>query len=85
MSIYRTPALESARRYLFEAGLALANAARTLVTNGHGREDDGTASIGQEALDMSVRIEEMKTVVWEAHETAIAADVKDDETTGENR
>jgi hypothetical protein len=71
MSKYRTGALDSARRYLFEAGLALAGAARTLVTDGHGRKDDGTADVGQEALDMSVRVEEMKTTVRTAHSAAL--------------
>ena len=85
MSRYRTGALDSARRYLFEAGLNLANAARTLVTNGHGREDDGTAAVGREALEISVRVEDLKTTVRKAHEAAHAAEVQDDETTGENR
>jgi hypothetical protein len=83
MSKYHTGALDSARRYLFEAGLALAGAARTLVTNGHGREDDGTAEVGREALDLSVRVEAMKATVRKAHEAAHAAD--GDETTGGNR
>ncbi|WP_454858447.1 hypothetical protein [Promicromonospora soli] len=84
MSKYRTGALDSARRYLFEAGLALAGAARTLVTHGHGYEDDGTAEVGREALDLSVRVEAMKATVRKAHETAQAAD-SGDEATGGNR
>ncbi|MFJ3403462.1 hypothetical protein [Promicromonospora sp. NPDC090134] len=84
MSIYRTGALDSARRYLFEAGLALAGAARTLVTNGHGREDDGTAEVGREALDLSVRVEAMKATVRKAHEDAHATD-GDETATEENR
>lgn len=83
MPKYHTGALDSARRYLFEAGLALAGAARTLVTNGHGREDDGTAEVGREALDLSVRVEAMKATVRKAHEAAHAAN--GDETTGGNR
>lgn len=84
MSIYRTGALDSARRYLFEAGLALAGAARTLVTNGHGRDEDGTAKVGQEALGLSVRVEAMKNTVREAHNAAHAAE-QGDESTGGNR
>lgn len=80
MSKYRTGALDSARRYLFEAGLALAGAARTLVTHGHGREDDGTAEVGREALDLSVRVEAMKSTVRKAHDAAHATD--GDEATG---
>jgi hypothetical protein len=83
MSKYRTGALDSARRYLFEAGLALAGAARTLVTNGHGREEDGTAVVGREALDLSVCVEAMKATVRKAHEASHAAD--GDEATGGNR
>lgn len=74
MSIYRTGALDAARRYLFEAALALAGAARTLVTDGHGRQDDGTADVGREALDMSVRVEAMKATVRTAHTAAIAVE-----------
>jgi hypothetical protein len=85
MSIYRTGALSEARRYLFEAALALASAARTLVTDGHGCQHDGTAGVGQEALDMSVRVEEMKTTVRTAHSTALAAEAQGDENTGGNR
>lgn len=85
MSIYRTGALDTARRSLFEAGLALARAARDLVTLGHGREHDGTAEVGREALAMSVRAEELKATVRAAHEAAIAAEAENDETTGGTR
>lgn len=85
MSIYRTGALSEARRYLFEAALALSRAARTLVTDGHGRQHDGTADVGQEALDMSVRVEEMKETVRTAHSAALDAEAQDDENTGGNR
>lgn len=85
MSIYRTGALSEARRYLFEAALALAGAARTLITDGHGRQDDGTAEVGRQALDMSVRVEEMKTTVRTAHDAARAAEAQGDESTGGNR
>lgn len=85
MSIYRTAALSEARRYLFEAALALAGAARTLVTDGHGRQHDGTADVGQEALDMSVRVEELKTTVRTAHSAALDAETQSDENTGGNR
>ncbi|WP_369370117.1 hypothetical protein AB1046_15035 [Promicromonospora sp. Populi] len=85
MSRYRIGALDSARQYLFEAGHALGAAARALVTHGHGREDDGTAEVGREALAMSVRTEELKATVREAHEAARAAEVQDDESTGGNR
>ena len=82
MSKHRTGALSEARRYLFEAALALAGAARTLVTDGHGRQEDGTAEVGREALDMSVRVEEMKDTVREAHNAARAAELGDDSTGG---
>jgi hypothetical protein len=85
MSRYRTGALESARQYLFEAGHALGAAARTLITHGHGREDDGTAEVGREALEMSVRAEELKTTMREAYNAARAAEAPDDEPTGGNR
>jgi hypothetical protein len=85
MSIYRTGALSEARRYLFEAGLALAGAARTLVTDGHGRQGDGTAEVGQEALTMSVRVEDMKETVRTAHTSALDAEAQGDESTGGNR
>ncbi|MFC8798015.1 hypothetical protein ACFT2C_09825 [Promicromonospora sp. NPDC057138] len=85
MSKYRSGALDSARRYLFDAGLNLAGAARMLVTHGHGREDDGTAEVGREALEMSVRAEELKATVRAAHDAADAAEVQGVETTGENR
>jgi hypothetical protein len=85
MSRYRTGALSEARRYLFEAGLALAGAARTLVTDGHGRQDDGTAEVGRKALDMSVRVDEMKTTVRTAHSAALDAEAQGDESTGGNR
>ena len=82
MSKHRTGALSEARRYLFEAALALAGAARTLVTHGHGREDDGTAKVGQDALDLSVSVEAMKDTVREAHNAARAAELGDDSTGG---
>lgn len=85
MSIYRTGALSEARRYLFEAALALAGAARTLVTDGHGRKDDGTAAVGQEAKGMSERVEELKETVATAHASALDAEAQDDENTGGNR
>jgi hypothetical protein len=85
MSIYRTGALSEARRYLFEAALALAGAGRTLVTDGHGRQDDGTADVGQEAQGMADRVEEMKTTVATAHSAALDAEAQDDENTGSNR
>jgi DNA-nicking Smr family endonuclease len=85
MSKFRTGALDSARRYLFDASWALAGAARVLVTHGHGREDDGTAEVGREAVTMSVRAEEMKATVRKVHEAAHAAGAQGDETTGGNR
>lgn len=85
MSIYRIGALSEARRYLFEAALALSRAARTLVTDGHGRQDDGTAAVGKEALGMSVRVEELKETVRTAHVAALDAEAQDDENTGGNR
>lgn len=85
MSKYRTGALDTARRYLFDAAWALSNAARTLVTSGHGREDDGTAEVGREALDLSVRVEAMKATVRKAHDAAHAAETQGDESTGGNR
>ncbi|WP_419705335.1 hypothetical protein [Promicromonospora sp. NFX87] len=85
MSIYRTGALSEARRYLFEAALALAGAARTLVTDGHGRQHDGTAHVGQEAQDMSERVKEMKETVATAHSAALDAEAQNDENTGGNR
>ncbi|WP_369370766.1 hypothetical protein AB1046_18540 [Promicromonospora sp. Populi] len=84
MSRYRTGALESARQYLFEAAHALGAAARTLITHGHGREDDGTAEVGREALEMSARAEELKTTMRTAYNAARAAE-QDDESTGGNR
>ena len=84
MSIYRIGALDSARRYLFEAGLALAGTARALVTHGHGRSDDGTVEVGREALALSVRVEEMKNTVRKAHEAA-RAEAEGDESAGGNR
>jgi hypothetical protein len=85
MSIYRTGALSEARRYLFEAGLALAGAARTLITDGHGRQADGTAEVGRQALDMSVRVDEMRSTVRTAHTAALDAEAQSNESTGGNR
>lgn len=72
MSIYRTGALDSARRYLFEAQDGLNKAARTLAQ--HGTAADGLRAVGNTAASLARQVEAMKNQVRKVHEAALAAE-----------
>jgi hypothetical protein len=76
MSDLRVGALDAARRSLFEASAQLATAGRTLTQ--YGRQEDSTDEAGRAAWILSRRAEVLKTVVRDAHETALAAEREGD-------
>jgi len=72
MSELRVEALDAARRSLFKASAHLASAGRTLTQ--HRQQEDGTDEAGRAAWILSRRAEVLKTVVRDAHATALAAE-----------
>lgn len=72
MSHQRISALDTARRYLFEAQDGLNKAERVLSQ--HGTTADGTREVARRASSMGRVVEGMKNTVRKAHEAALAAE-----------